>query len=344
MDRKTWILAAAVLVSGAAAAKLWMDLRDDRTQGNELAARIAALEAAPPVAPLSMPQSASETAASDVQSVQAPAAPATSAQTPVPPPPPATATTPPAIAPARAGGQPSPAAALAGVMQNRELMGTMMRGMMSQMYPDLAEAMGFNQQEVDAFFDLMARHQEEQTEDSAALLTAASQDAEARREIQRRLVEKQRAQENELAAHLGAKYGKWEEYQATAAARQQVDQLKTRLAGAGNPLSDEQADTLVAAFSAEQKRILAETREWNLSPAAIDSPNLLQETMQRTVTSQRQLLDVAKPHLTAAQSEQYRLQVDQQSSMLQAMMGMMGAAGGQGAPGGPPQTAVPAAR
>lgn len=339
MDRKAWILAAAVLVAGVAAAKLWVDLRDDRAQGNELAARIAALEAAAPVAPAAMPQVAAETGAGNVQSGETSAASAASA--PVPTPTPATAPMPPAAAPTQAGGQSSPAAALAGVMQNRELMRTMMRGAMGQMYPDLAEEMGFNQQEADAFLDMMARHQEELSEDSAALLTAASQDAEARREIQRKMVEKQRLQENELAAHLGGKYGKWEEYQASAAAKQSVDQLKTRLAGAGNPLSDEQAGKLVNAFSAEQKRILAETREWNHSPAAVDSLNLMQETIQRTVASRRQLLDVAKPLLTAAQNEQFRMQVDQESGMLQAVMGMMG---GPGARGGLPQGAAPAPR
>src|SRR5690606_25851340 len=331
MDRKFWILAAAVLVAGAAAAKLWVDLRSDRAQGNELAARIAALEAAPPVAPPSMPQSAPDTVAGAVQSAGADSAP----PAPAPATRPATAVTPPANAPAQAapGPQQSSAAALAGMMQNREMVRTMMRGAMGQMYPDLAEAMGFDQQETDAFFDLMARHQEEQAEDSAALLTAASQDAEARREIQRRLVEKQRQQENELSAYLGAKYGKWEEYQATSAARQSVDQLKARLAGAGNSLSDEQVSKLMDAFSAEQKRFLAETREWNHSTAAIESPNLMQETMQRTMASRRQLLDVARPHLTAAQNEQFRMQVDQESGMLQAVMGLMGGQGAQGGAG-----------
>lgn len=341
MKKKAWILAAVVLVAGAAAAKLGMDLRDDRALGDELAARIAELEAAPPAAPASMPEVAPQSAADAMQAGAVDAASAAQSQGPgagsaAMPPAPATAS-----APAQASGLKSPAAAVAGLIQNREFVRTMMRSAMTQVYPDLAEEMQFNPQEVEAFFDLLTRHQEELADDSAALLSGTVQDAEARREIQRNMAEKQRMQENELAAHLGAKHGKWEQYQATAAARQQVNLLKTRLAGAGNPLSDEQASKLVTAFSAEQKRILAETREWNLSPAAIDSPNLLQETMQRTVASQRELLDVAKPYLTAAQNDQYRMQVDQQIGMLQAVSGIVG---GQGAPGTAPQGAVPVAR
>lgn len=213
--------------------------------------------------------------------------------------------------------------------QGQEFAQTMMRGVMGQMYPDIAEKMGMSQQEADALFDLLLRQQQEIATDSIGLLTGSVQDPAARREIQRNLVEKQRAQEAELAAHLGARHGQWEDYQATAAARQQVNELRTALAGS-DPLGDEQYDKLVAAFATETRRATEEVREWTYSAAAVDSPNMMQETMQRTVAAQRNLLEVARPHLNATQNAHYQRQMEQQMGMLQAVMGMMG---GQGAPG-----------
>ncbi len=328
MKKNVVILVAGVALVGAAAAMLWLDLRSERAQGSELAARIAALEAAPGAQP----------AAPETSGTAALPAPADVAQAATPAPPsPATASTPAPPTPQTPGQNAAqPPAGLLNALatpQGVEMTNNLMRGLMRQMYPDIGEEMGLNTQEVDAFFDLLSRQQQEMTADTLSLLAGNVQDPDARRDLQRRLQEKERQHEAELTAHLGARYVKWEDYQATAAARTQANELRTMLATGTEPLSDEQYGKLVTAFAGETKRLTSQEREWSRSAAALDSPNMMQESLQRAVDAQRQLLDVAKPHLSAAQEAQFRRQVEQQAGMMQAMMGMMG--GGQGSPGQP---------
>src|SRR5690606_22544868 len=223
MKGKHVILAAAVLVAVVAAAMLWLDLRQERAHGSELAARVAALEVAPaPASAVPGPVTPVPAGAGVPPAVAN--APAAAPTAPAPPP---------ATSPQRSGASQSPAAAVLDTMrtpQGQEFAQAMMRGVMGQMYPDIAEKVGVSQQEADALFDLLLRQQQEIAADSIGLLTGSVQDPAARREIQRNLVEKQRAQEAELAAHLGARHGQWEDYQATAAARQQVNELRAALA------------------------------------------------------------------------------------------------------------------
>lgn len=329
MKKNVVILVAGVALVGAAAAMLWLDLRSERAQGSELAARIAALEAAP----------AMQATAPEAPGAAVPSAQANQIETAPPPAPsPATASAPAAVVPPAAGQTAAqPPAGLFEALatpQGAEMANNLMRGMMRQMYPDIGEEMGLSPQEVDAFFDLLARQQQEITADTFGLMSGNVQDPAARRDMQRRLQEKGRQHEAELAAHLGVRHAQWEDYQATAAARVQANELKTMLAGGAEPLSDQQYERLVAAFSTETKRLTAEERAWSQSAAAVDSPNMIQETLQRAMGAQRQMLDVAKPHLSAAQEAQFRRQVEQQMSMMQAMMGMSG--GGQALQGPPP--------
>lgn len=300
-------LAALVLVAGILGAYLWQDLREQRRVGGELAGRVAALESAPaPIAPA--PQAA------------APEAPATAV---VPQPAPAAVAAPPASRPAAREPGKAPAAAMLEAMTGTAQGQEFLRTMMAQMYPDVAEEVGLTAAETDKLFALISGQQGTMTADSIALMTGTA-DAAATRELQRKVVEGQRAQERELQSLLGSRYSKWEEYQGVAAARQQVNQLRSTLATTGNPLSDAQVDSLVTAFAAQQARLAKEEREWANSAAAIDSPNMMQETMQRTLQGQRKLLDVAAPHLDAAQLAQYRRQVEQQERVLEATMGFMG--------------------
>jgi hypothetical protein len=211
--------------------------------------------------------------------------------------------------------------------QGRELTRNMMRSVMSQMYPDIATELDLTAEETGRLFDLLVKQQEELSADSMGLLTGGGNPA-AMQDIQRRIVEKERAHEQELSAMLGSKYAKWEQYQSTAAARQQVSQLRTTLAASGNPLSEAQEKSLVAAFAREQGRIEREEREWMRSSAALSSPNMLQESVKRQVDGMRRQVELAAPILDASQLSQFRRQVDQQASMVGAMLGMMG---GQGA-------------
>jgi hypothetical protein len=210
--------------------------------------------------------------------------------------------------------------------QGQDAMGSMMRTAMLAMYPDVGAELDLTPDEVDKLFDLLARQQQELMTDSAGLFAGAN-DPAATQELMRKTTEKEQAHQREQEVMLGGKYPKWQEYQSTAAARQQVAQLRTVLGASGNPLSEAQEKSLVAAFAREQARSEREMREWSTSSAAMNSPNIVQETMQQAVAAQRRRVEVAAPILDATQLGQFRRQVDQQARMLEAMSGMMGGMG-----------------
>ncbi len=300
MKKVVGVLAAAVILAGIGAMHLWRELRTERREASELATRESTLKSA---------QQARVVTHLPSQPV-APPAPAATAE-PAARQPPATATANPPLkamleAAASAEGQDATRA--------------IMRGMMAQMYPDIEQELNLTPQEKEKFFDLLAK----QGVSSADLMLGGGQDPAATRELQRKLVESRRTQEAELATLLGSKYPKWEEYQSTAAARQQVDQLRRTLSASGNPLSEAQSTQLISAFAAEQKRSDKETRDWSTSSAAVNSPNLLQEEMQRMSETRNRLVDVAAPLLNSSQLDLYRRQVEQQAAMLRATMGLMG--------------------
>lgn len=331
---KNVLLAVCVVLAGAGSVWLWKDLREQRTQGSELAGRIAALEGAPGAAgpaATSAPQESTEEA---ISTTPGPAAPPAMASASVKAPAAGAA----APAPRPAGPQQNPqanprqgdvAATMSAMQtpQGQNMVNALMRSMLAQTYPDIAEGMDMSQQEADALFELLARHQSEQTADSMSLVTA--QEPAARIETQRRLSDLARKQQAELQAHLGDRYGRWEDYRATAAVRQVVNTIKASLAATGNPLSDEQTEKLVVALAPEQKRLLNDEYARSISAATIESPNYVQESLSRTVDGQRRMVELARPHLTAEQFRLYSQQMEQQLAMLQ---GVAGALGGQGSP------------
>jgi hypothetical protein len=199
------------------------------------------------------------------------------------------------------------------------------RRRLTQEYPDIEQELGITAQEKEKLFDLLVEQEQfvqQQDQDFAGMMRAL-QDPAAAREMQRKMVDVERAQEAKMSAFLGGKYQKWEEYQGTVAARHEVDQLRSSLAAIGNPLSEAQSRQLVAAFAAEQSRSRKEDREWNNSSAALNSPNLIQESMQREADSQNRLVDVASPILNTAQLDRYKRQAEQETTMMRAAMEMM---------------------
>jgi hypothetical protein len=144
-------------------------------------------------------------------------------------------------------------------------------------------------------------------------------------EMQRRTTAMQQANEAELAATLGNKYPKWEEYQSSLQVRQQVSQLKNSLGTSGSTLSDAQSQQLITALAAEQKRINQETR--NNPMSGRNQQEILEQQLERTVDSNRRLVDVASGYLNPQQLESYRRQLELQERLQRTILGTMGGAG-----------------
>jgi hypothetical protein len=310
MRKVVGLLAAAVILTGIATIHLSQKLSAERKEADELATREMALKLAPP--PLAAVQSSPEPAAPAVAvSPQLVAVPAITAM--------------PTIQQPAAGAANPPVKGMLEALaspEGQDAARAMMRVAMAQLYPDIEQELGITAQEKQRLFDLLA----DDGGDSASLMMGAK-DPAARREMQRRLVESARARDAKVSSLLGSKYPKWEEYQSTTQARQQVDQLRRTLSVSDTPMSEAQSSQLVIVFATELKRANGETREWSTSSAAIDSPDMMRETLQRAVDIPSRLVDVAAPVLTIAQMERYKRLMEQQVTVLRRTMSMMGVGG-----------------
>lgn len=338
-------LSVAVAIAAVVAATLWLQLRGEREHGGAGAASLQ--QAGEPMA-VADAEAAADALTPDGETLASePAAPAVqsaAATSPAAMSPPATV---PAASQTTASAEEAMNTRIADALQAmarpeaRDSLKMMMRGVMAQMYPDLATEVGLDAAGAEALIDLLAERAGDSGAELGLLTGAGTQDAAARRELQRQMVEKEKSQEQAVRTLLGERYPRWEDYQATAAARTQMQQLRTTLGASGNPLSDAQADQLVTTFASELRRMQRDQRDWMYSDAAINSPNLMQETLRRTVDSQMRMADAAAPLLTAAQQEQFRRQVDMQANVLRATMGAADSAGARGAQGGPAAPAAP---
>lgn len=305
MKKLVTALVVAVLLAGTVSLGLWWQLRTERERAEELAAR-----AAPPM---------TEMAEVLVQPV-APSFPATDSG------PASTTSAPPRDAPPGAastaadpvGRQPGP------TQRAADPMAGMMEVMIRQSYPDVAEELGLTDAEASEFLSLFMRLQSETGTQFMDLMTGGTMEAGRRQQRQLQMLEKERADEAALRRHLGNKYPRWEEYQSNAEARATVNELRTSLATIGNPLTDQQADALVTVFASDASRAREEEQAWLQSDAARSSSNLMVERLQRQFDRQKRWVDLAAPRMDAGQLDHFRSTIEQQSAMVNAMMGMMG--------------------
>lgn len=309
MKKLVFMLTIAVVAIGAVATNQWLDLRAEREKAAEIATRLTAAESMRPA----------QAAATQVpENVMPPAAAVTN-----PPP----VATPVVIAPAPANQQSAaraPESPMKGMLEAmstpeaQDAMRAMMRREMTRMHPDIEQELGITAQEKQKLFDLLSNQDQDITS-----MMLAMQDPSAARDMQRKMVEAERAQEAKVSTLLGSKYPKWVEYQSTIDARQEVDQLRRTLSASETPLSEDQSRQLVAAFAAEKRRTRKEDRDWTNSAAALNSPDFMQEGLQREAESQNRLVDAASPILNPAQRDRYKRQVEQEAAMMRVGMEMM---------------------
>jgi hypothetical protein len=93
-----------------------------------------------------------------------------------------------------------------------------------QAYPDLAQELGMNGEEMDQLLSLLA-DQQLRTRETVSYWDGTP-DPAAMQERERKAQQQQQANEVELADLLGTKLSAWKEYQSTLGVRQQVIQLR----------------------------------------------------------------------------------------------------------------------
>jgi hypothetical protein len=183
-------------------------------------------------------------------------------------------------------------------------------------YPDLADDLGWTQEQAEQFVDLMARQRlemEEFTMDLTAQLVPEGRKPTAEQvlEAQRRAHAERQRQQDEQKLLLGEdRHLKWLEYEQSREARAQLQALRTRLAAGSSPLNQEQFDQLVPMLAAEQRRLHEEVAALHATQAAaggdVDQDQLGTRRVELLADSQRRVLEALKPYLDSAQLQQLR--------------------------------------
>lgn len=307
------VCAALAVVSAIVSVNLWRELRDERTQSAQLAAKLEELRGGV-VSALRQPPA--------VAHAVAPTANGKAAETP-----PTAAAEAARQAPANAA---RPANSFA--INERDLMKdpeyrkariAQTRASMAQNYPDLAEELGLSAEELDKLFTLMASQQTEMMEHS--IFIGAGEQPPSEAEMQERskiMSEINERHQGELAASLGGKYQQFQDYQQSLGARQRVTQLRRTLEGSGMSLSDAQSKPLVAAITAEQRRTSQEMAGLyrDMGPAGPEQQAKLQEeNFRRQADSNARLIAAAEPHLDSRQLATFKSMLDSQLAMSRAL-------------------------
>jgi len=316
MKKLVVVLAVAVVGVGAAAVYLWQQLATERSLNAELNDRVVALEVAQQaaaLAPAPAPAATAEIAAAGAQ-----------------------AAAPPTAAKKGQADANNPASGLAAVAKEvlstkagQDMTRTMMRSIVAQQYPDLGKELGLTPEQASELMDTLTRQMVDASSQSMDLLSGNG-GPDAMRELQRKSEQIQKNNDAEIASLLGNKYPKFQEYQGTIAARQQVSQLQNTLSTSGiTGLTDSQKQGLITALGAEQQRIQQDARN---APQAARGGNFLDQQLQQASDQSRRLVNAASAYLNPQQLESYKKMQDQQLEMVRGLMGAFGGAqGGAGA-------------
>jgi hypothetical protein len=203
------------------------------------------------------------------------------------------------------------------------------RASLADQFPDLGMTLDLTPEQAEQILDLLAKQQADLWNDAVDIVIGDAEDPTTKLEWQRKLVQQLNANQAELIETLGGKYAKWLEYQAILSVRQQIDRLRDRLGSGDDALQSNQVEPLLAALVAEQSRLDDEMRAWDMSPAAAESADLLDEHLRRRTEGRQRLLSAASSWLNASQQGEYRQVLDltaAREAALQRVVGVLGTA------------------
>jgi hypothetical protein len=208
--------------------------------------------------------------------------------------------------------------------KGRDVRRAQRRMLLPQMNPGLGKWLDLGPDQENKLLDLMAK---QETDQSEMLLDPANRnDPAAQQEAMRKAQAQNQANEADLASLLGDKYPRYQQYKQTIPVHRQVSQLQTMLGSGADGLPDAQAKALTNALVAEQLRI---NQERAGAQAAATPPNIqemLRQTQQRTVESNRRLLQVATAQLNPQQLAGYRTLIEQQERSSDVLSRQLGEA------------------
>jgi hypothetical protein len=175
---------------------------------------------------------------------------------------------------------------------------SMMRATMSEQYPDLDKVLGLTPDQLGTFEELLIRQYTSPTFGRSAADRAG------------------------LGTFLGDKLPRWQTYQESLPGRQQVNLLRGQLAASGRTLSDEQAQSLVAALNLEMKRAELKRRS-TLLPASSALQDASEKELQRAADTNTRQVTAAKAILDAQQLDIFRSMLDKRLNMMRMTTDVM---------------------
>jgi hypothetical protein len=225
----------------------------------------------------------------------------------------------------------------------RAAMRSQHRMMMSSRYPDLGEALHLQPEDVDKLMDLLTDQEMANMSGQPPFGENGQVDQAAMQEWSKKLQQRQRDNEAQLAGLLGdSGVQEWQEYQKTLGARMQVKQLRGMLEGSSDPIRPDQVQPLVEAMAAEQQRMMqTQLRGFSsvapgqrtvgmIAPAGAMQPftpgnqvAMMEKSLEQTVQNNQRMHDAVAPYLTQRQLEQFDKYQNQQLEFQRASLRMM---------------------
>jgi len=253
--------------------------------------------------------------------------------------PPATSTSP-AIAP---GEESSPAESqkpdqdpgamgkfLAKMMQDpdtRKFIRDQQRQMMDSLYGPLIKQMGLAPEDAEMLKDFIADNQMKGAEMASSMFGGGSTN---RTEVLTRLTAGQKESDGQIKAFLGeARYAQYKDYQQTLGERMQLNQFKVQTASDPNPLTDMQAEQLLAIMREEKQGVAAASGQPLPGPGqdptgaqAFLSDEQMEKLLESQGTVNQRVTERARAVLSADQWESFSRYQTNQMEMIRVGMRM----------------------
>lgn len=175
------------------------------------------------------------------------------------------------------------------------------RSTMPTRFPDAARVLGLSPEETIMLFDIIAAQQGQPMRIGPDGVLWMSDDA--MRETSARLA----GRDNCIRALLGKRFPRWAPYNATLPLRVQVHRLRTLLDATRRPISDERAESLIAALAANQAEGQPGAPVVTPGIRGIDAATNAQFLAERN----RRLLAVAGDWLDTTQLDIFRQMVEE---------------------------------
>jgi len=196
----------------------------------------------------------------------------------------------------------------------REAMLSQQKMGLRQSNPNLARDLELTPEQADRLYSTLAEQQMRQMENTTPWTWGEQPDQAKLQEFQRKMVEQQAANDNELKRVLGdAKFREYQEYQSLSGVRWEADRVRTTLANAGVPLDENLTKPLMKTLQEQQQKMLQQMAT-SAAPGAVNAVQVA-GTLRAGFISE----PGSTPDMVAMQEKSLEFQAQQQKRQREAL-------------------------